>query len=155
MLFSWCSLMHWRGKVKSSAKCSAPMSALTFPLYHMRPLFCSLPLLLRMIVRATLLFSSQRAAERLLVLTNPCWSLPIGCSLVHRGWIESTITLHPAKGEDMTMSATTTKLASLIEDIPMSRNGSWRARQGLEWKVMESDAICSRKYLCLDLSTMG
>ena len=31
-------------------------------------------------VRATLLFSSQRAAERLLALTNPCWSLPIGCS---------------------------------------------------------------------------
>ena len=32
------------------------------------------------IVRATLLFSSQRAAERLLALTNPCWSLLIGCS---------------------------------------------------------------------------
>ena len=31
-------------------------------------------------VRATLLFSSQRAAERLLALTNPCWSLPIGRS---------------------------------------------------------------------------
>ena len=31
-------------------------------------------------VRATLLFSSQRAVERLLALTNPCWSLPIGCS---------------------------------------------------------------------------
>ena len=31
-------------------------------------------------VRATLLFSSQHAAERLLALTNPCWSLPIGCS---------------------------------------------------------------------------
>ena len=31
-------------------------------------------------VRATLLFSSQRASERLLALTNPCWPLPIGCS---------------------------------------------------------------------------
>ena len=31
------------------------------------------------IVRATLLFSSQRAAERLLALSNPCWSLPVGC----------------------------------------------------------------------------
>ena len=31
-------------------------------------------------VRATLLFSSQRALERLLALTNPCWPLPIGCS---------------------------------------------------------------------------
>ena len=30
-------------------------------------------------VRATLLFSSQRASERLLALTNPCWSLPEGC----------------------------------------------------------------------------
>ena len=64
-----------------------------------------------MLVRATLLFSSQRAAECLLALTNPCWSLPIGCSLVHRGRIESTITLHPAKGEDMATSATTTNLA--------------------------------------------
>ena len=107
------------------------------------------------IVRATLLFSSQRAAEHLLALTNPCWSLPIGCSLVHRGRIEGTITLHPAKSEDMAMSATTTNLASLIEGIPMGRNGSWRAKQGLEWKVMESDAICFQKYLCLDLSTMG
>ena len=107
------------------------------------------------IVRATLLFSSQRAAEHLLALTNPCWSLPIGCSLVHRGRIKGTITLHPAKSEDMVMSATTTNLASLIEGIPMGRNGSWRAKQGLEWKVMESDAMCFQKYLCLDLSTMG
>ena len=30
-------------------------------------------------VRATLLFSSQRASERLLALTNPCWPLPEGC----------------------------------------------------------------------------
>ena len=55
----------------------------------------------------------------------------------------------------MAMSATTTNLASLIEGIPMGRNGSWRAKQGLEWKVMESDAMCFQKYLCLDLSTMG
>ena len=75
-------------------------------------------------VRATLLFGSQRAAERLLALTNPCWSLPIGCSLVHRGRIKSTITSHPAKGEDMVMSATTTSLASLIEGIPRHRNRS-------------------------------
>ena len=75
-------------------------------------------------VRAALLFSSQCAAERLLVLTNPCWSLPIGCSLVHRGQIESTISLHPAKGEDMAMSATTTILASLIEGVPKRRKRS-------------------------------
>ena len=80
--------------------------------------------LVKIAVRATLLFSSQRAAEHLLALTNPCWSLPIGCSLVHRGRIESTITLHPAKGEDMAMSATTTILASLIEGVPRRRNGS-------------------------------
>ena len=73
-------------------------------------------------VRATLLFSSQHAAERLLALTNPCWSLPIGCSLVHRGQIKSTITLHPAKGEDMATSATTTSLVGLIEEIPKCRN---------------------------------
>ena len=29
--------------------------------------------------------------ERLLALSNPCWTLPVGCSLVHRGQIESTI----------------------------------------------------------------
>ena len=75
-------------------------------------------------VRATLLFSSQRAAECLLALTNPCWSLPIGCSYIHRGLIESTITLHPTKGEDMAMSATTTSFASLIEGIPKRRNWS-------------------------------
>ena len=34
--------------------------------------------------------------ERLLALSNPCWTLPVGCSLVHRGQIESTINLHPA-----------------------------------------------------------
>ena len=79
-------------------------------------------------VRATLLFSSQRAAEHLLALTNPCWSLPIGCSLVHRGRIESTITLHPAKGEDMAMSATTMILASLIEGVPKRRNRSLKGR---------------------------
>ena len=30
--------------------------------------------------------------ECLLALSNPCWTLPVGCSLVHRGQIESTIT---------------------------------------------------------------
>ena len=48
--------------------------------------------------------------ERLLALSNPCWTLPVGCSLVHRGRIESTINLHPAKGEVMVMSAATTSL---------------------------------------------
>ena len=48
--------------------------------------------------------------ERLLALSNPCWTLPVGCSLVHRGRIESTINLHPTKGEVMAMSATTTSL---------------------------------------------
>ena len=32
--------------------------------------------------------------ERLLVLSNPCWTLPVGCSLVHRGRVESTINLY-------------------------------------------------------------
>ena len=48
--------------------------------------------------------------ERLLVLSNPCWTLPVGCSLVHRGRIESTINLYPAKGKAMAMSAATTSL---------------------------------------------
>ena len=48
--------------------------------------------------------------ERLLALSNPCWTLPVGCSLVHRGWIESTINLYPAKGKAMAMSAATTSL---------------------------------------------
>ena len=48
--------------------------------------------------------------ERLLVLSNPCWTLPVGCSLVHRGWVESTINLYPAKGKVMVMSAATTSL---------------------------------------------
>ena len=61
-------------------------------------------------VRATLLFSSQPAMSVLLVLSNPCWTLPVGCSLVHRGRIESTINLYPAKRKAMVMSATTTSL---------------------------------------------
>ena len=48
--------------------------------------------------------------ERLLVLSNPCWTLPVGCSLVHRGRVESTINLYPAKGKVMVMSAATTSL---------------------------------------------
>ena len=48
--------------------------------------------------------------ERLLALSNPCWTLPVGCSLVHRGRIESTINLYPAKGKVMAMSAATTSL---------------------------------------------
>ena len=48
--------------------------------------------------------------ERLLALSNPCWTLPVGCSLVHRGQIESTINLYPAKGKAMAMSAATTSL---------------------------------------------
>ena len=48
--------------------------------------------------------------ERLLALSNPCWTLPVGCSLVHRGRVESTINLYPAKGKVMAMSATTTSL---------------------------------------------
>ena len=48
--------------------------------------------------------------ERLLALSNPCWTLPVGCSLVHRGRVESTINLYPAKGKAMAMSATTTSL---------------------------------------------
>ena len=36
--------------------------------------------------------------EHLLALSNPCWTLPVGCSLVHRGRVESTINLYPAKG---------------------------------------------------------
>ena len=36
-------------------------------------------ILLDQSVRATLLFSSQCASERLLALTNPCWPLPEGC----------------------------------------------------------------------------
>ena len=48
--------------------------------------------------------------ERLLALSNPCWTLPVGCSLVHRGQIESTINLYPAKGKAMVMSAATTSL---------------------------------------------
>ena len=37
--------------------------------------------------------------ECLLALSNPCWTLPVGCSLVHRGRVESTINLYPAKGK--------------------------------------------------------
>ena len=48
--------------------------------------------------------------ECLLALSNPCWTLPVGCSLVHRGRIESTINLYPAKGKAMAMSAATTSL---------------------------------------------
>ena len=48
--------------------------------------------------------------ERLLALSNPCWTLPVGCSLVHRGQIKSTINLYPAKGKVMAMSAATTSL---------------------------------------------
>ena len=48
--------------------------------------------------------------ERLLALSNPCWTLPVGCSLVHRGRIESTINLYPTKGKAMAMSAATTSL---------------------------------------------
>ena len=48
--------------------------------------------------------------ERLLALSNPCWTLPVGCSLVYRGQIESTINLYPAKGKAMAMSAATTSL---------------------------------------------
>ena len=48
--------------------------------------------------------------ERLHALSNPCWTLPVSCSLVHRGRIESTINLYPAKGKAMVMSATTTSL---------------------------------------------
>ena len=48
--------------------------------------------------------------ERLLALSNPCWTLPVGCSLVHRGQVESTINLYPAKGKVMAMSAATTSL---------------------------------------------
>ena len=48
--------------------------------------------------------------ERLLALSNPCWTLPVGCSLVHRGRIESTINLYPTKGKVMAMSAATTSL---------------------------------------------
>ena len=48
--------------------------------------------------------------ERLLALSNPCRTLPVGCSLVHRGRIESTINLYPAKGKAMAMSAATTSL---------------------------------------------
>ena len=48
--------------------------------------------------------------ERLLALSNPCWTLPVGCSLVHRGRVESTTNLYPAKGKVMAMSATTTSL---------------------------------------------
>ena len=48
--------------------------------------------------------------EHLLALSNPCWTLPVGCSLVHRGRIESTINLYPAKGKAMAMSAATTSL---------------------------------------------
>ena len=48
--------------------------------------------------------------ERLLALSNPCWTLPVGCSLVHRRRVESTINLYPAKGKVMAMSATTTSL---------------------------------------------
>ena len=44
--------------------------------------------------------------------------------LVHRGQIESTITLHPTKGEDMAMSGTTMSLASLIEGFPKGRKRS-------------------------------
>ena len=61
-------------------------------------------------VRATLLFGSQHAMSVLLALSNPCWTLPIGCSLVHRGRIESTINPYPAKGKVMAMSAATTSL---------------------------------------------
>ena len=48
--------------------------------------------------------------ERLPALSNPCWTLPVGCSLVHRGRIKSTINLYPAKGKVMAMSAATTDL---------------------------------------------
>ena len=48
--------------------------------------------------------------ECLLALSNPCWTLPVGCSLVHRGRIKSTINLYPAKGKVMAMSAATTSL---------------------------------------------
>ena len=48
--------------------------------------------------------------ECLLALSNPCWTLPVGCSLVHRGRVESTINLYPAKGKVMVMSAATTSL---------------------------------------------
>ena len=63
-----------------------------------------------LVVRATLLFGSQHAMSVLLALSNPCWTLPIGCSLVHRGRVESTINLYPAKGKVMAMSAATTSL---------------------------------------------
>ena len=48
--------------------------------------------------------------ECLHALSNPCWTLPVGCSLVHRGRVESTINLYPTKGKAMAMSAATTSL---------------------------------------------
>ena len=66
------------------------------------------------VVRATLLFRSQCAFEHLLALSNPCWTLPVGCSLVHRGRVESTINLYPAKGKAMSQ---TRKLLTQIKPV--------------------------------------
>ena len=46
--------------------------------------------------------------ECLLALSNPCWTLPVGCSLVHRGRIESTINLYLSR---------THKLLTQIKDV--------------------------------------
>ena len=51
----------------------------TAAMFSFATIYIAMNLNIQSIVRATLLFSSQRAAERLLALTNPCWSLPIGC----------------------------------------------------------------------------
>ena len=68
------------------------------------------------LVRATLLFSSQCVISFLLELNQSLLVTADRLFLVHRGRVESTITLYPAKGKDMAMSATTTMLASLIVD---------------------------------------
>ena len=48
------------------------------------------------------------------------------------------ITLHPAKGEDMAMSATTTILASLVEGVPRRRN---RPSKGKARPRVEGDGV--------------
>ena len=50
-----------------------------------------------LVVRATLLFGSQRATERLLALTNPCWSLLVGCPRFTEDESKALLTYTPPK----------------------------------------------------------
>ena len=97
--------------------CGASQSSPEFPsLLRSSPVFAGAPpcllefLLLPQSCQSHSTLRLPMCCERLPALSNPCWTLPVGCSLVHRGRVESTINLYPAKGKAMAMSAATTSL---------------------------------------------